>query len=40
LPDEFKVAGLRVQASLLLLTDTASFFPGTFVRIVSVAQLA
>ena len=40
LPDEFKVAGLRVQASLLLLEDTASFFPGTYVRIVSIEKLA
>jgi len=40
LPEEFKVAGLRVQASLLLLTDTVSFFPGTYVRIVSIEKLA
>ncbi len=40
LPDEFKLAGLRVQASLLLLTDTVSYFPGTYVRIVSIEKLA
>jgi hypothetical protein len=40
LPDEFQVAGLRVQASLVLLKDTASFFPGTYVRIVSIEKLA
>ena len=40
LPDEFKVAGLRGQASLVLLKETASAFPGTYVRIVSIEKLA
>ena len=40
LPDEFKVPGLRVQASMVLLKDTASVFPGTYVRIVGIEKLA
>jgi len=40
LPAEFKVAGLRVQASMVLLKDTVSVYPGTWVRIVSMEKLA
>ena len=40
LPDGFKVPGLRVQASLVLLKDTVSVYPGTYVRILSIEKLA
>ena len=40
LPDGFKVPGLRVQASLELLKDTVSVYPGTYVRILSIEKLA
>ena len=40
LPDEFRVPGLRVQASLELLKDTASVYPGIYVRILSIEKLA
>ena len=40
LPDEFKVPGLNVQVSMVLLKDTASVFPGIYVRVIGIEKLA
>jgi hypothetical protein len=40
LPDEFKVAGLGVQESLVLLKGALSVYPGTYVRILSIEKVA
>jgi hypothetical protein len=40
LPDEFKDPGLHVQASMVLLKDTVSVYPGPFVRIIKIEKLA
>jgi hypothetical protein len=40
LPDEFKVPGLRVQASLEMLKGQGGFLPGPYVRILSIEKLA
>ena len=40
LPDEFKVPGLTVQVSMVLLKDTASVYPGIYVRIIGIEKLA
>ena len=40
LPDEFKIPGLNVQVSMVLLKDTASVYPGIHVRIVAIEKLA
>jgi hypothetical protein len=39
LPGEFKVPGMRVQATLVA-TEAVSFLPGPFVRVVRLEQLA
>ncbi len=40
LPDEFKVPGLNVQVSMVLLNDMAGFYPGIYVRIIGIEKLA
>ena len=40
LPDEFKIPGLIVQVSMVLLKDMAGFYPGIYVRIVGIEKLA
>lgn len=40
IPDEFKIPGLNVQVSMVLLKDTASVFPGIYVRIIGIEKLA
>ena len=40
LPDEFKIPGLNVQVSMVLLKDGASVYPGIYVRIIGIEKLA
>lgn len=40
LPDDFKVPGLTVQVSMVLLKDTAGVLPGIYVRIIGIEKLA
>jgi len=39
LPDEFKFHGLKVQASMVILKDCISVYPGTYVRIAHIEGL-
>jgi hypothetical protein len=40
MPEAFKVQGMAVRVSMVLLQDWASYYPGTYVRIVAIEQLA
>lgn len=40
MPDAFKVQGMAVRVSMVLLQDQAGVYPGTYVRVVSIEQLA
>jgi hypothetical protein len=40
LPDPYKVPGMNVEVSMALLQDTASVYPGIYVRIISIEVLA
>lgn len=40
MPEANKVQGMQVRVSMVVLQDRASVYPGTYVRIVSIEQLA